>query len=452
MVSVYSDGSSFDAKTVEIFSTTMKKYIPALIVLPDSYSNENLSIPVLLLLHGYGGDYKIWSNHTNLVKRADDFKMMIVCPDGSPNSWYLDSPMEPESQYKTFFINELIPWIKNNFRTNQMGITGLSMGGHGAFYLAIRHPELFDAVSGMSSGVDLTLSTVKWELAKILGPFELYPNRWYDHSVVNMVDLIEEGFMPILIDCGYDDFFIEINRTLHHRMIEKNAYAKAGVDVEAGYEVVERIKKHVARTERMGVMGALGGFGGIFDLSQLDVKEPVLVSGTDGVGTKLMLAIQYDKHDTIGRDCVAMCVNDIIAAGAEPLYFLDYIATGKNDPAKLEQVVAGVAEGCVQAGAGLIGGETAEMPGMYGEDDYDLAGFAVGIAEKSQIIDGSKVAEGDVLLGLASSGIHSNGYSLVRRVFADYSGHEILPELEGKPLKDVLLEPTRIYVKTVTLG
>lgn len=232
-------------------------------------------------------------------------------------------------------------------------------------------------------------------------------------------------------------------------MTEKNAYARSGVDVEAGYEVVERIKKHVARTERLGVMGALGGFGGMFDLTQLDVKEPVLVSGTDGVGTKLMLAIQYDKHDTIGQDCVAMCVNDIIAAGAEPLYFLDYIATGKNEPAKLEQVVAGVAEGCVQAGAGLIGGETAEMPGMYGEDDYDLAGFAVGIAEKSQIIDGSKVSEGDVLLGLASSGIHSNGYSLVRRVFADYSGEEILPELEGKQLKDVLLEPTRIYVKSV---
>lgn len=232
-------------------------------------------------------------------------------------------------------------------------------------------------------------------------------------------------------------------------MTNKNAYAQSGVDVEAGYEVVERIKKHVARTERLGVMGALGGFGGMFDLTKLDVKEPVLVSGTDGVGTKLMLAIQYDKHDTIGQDCVAMCVNDIIAAGAEPLYFLDYIATGKNEPAKLEQVVAGVAEGCVQADCGLIGGETAEMPGMYGEDDYDLAGFAVGIAEKSQIIDGSKVQEGDILLGLASSGIHSNGYSLVRRVFADVSGDALLPELNGRALKDVLLEPTRIYVQQV---
>ncbi|MEY8435708.1 phosphoribosylformylglycinamidine cyclo-ligase [Streptococcus hyointestinalis] len=231
--------------------------------------------------------------------------------------------------------------------------------------------------------------------------------------------------------------------------MSKNAYAQSGVDVEAGYEVVERIKKHVAKTERLGVMGALGGFGGMFDLTALDVKEPVLISGTDGVGTKLMLAIQYDKHDTIGQDCVAMCVNDIVAAGAEPLYFLDYIATGKNEPAKLEQVVKGVADGCVEAGAGLIGGETAEMPGMYGEDDYDLAGFAVGVAEKSQIIDGSKVKTGDVLLGLASSGIHSNGYSLVRRVFADFDGDAVLPELEGRSLKDVLLEPTRIYVKAL---
>lgn len=230
-------------------------------------------------------------------------------------------------------------------------------------------------------------------------------------------------------------------------MSEKNAYAKSGVDVEAGYEVVERIKKHVSRTERAGVMGALGGFGGVFDLSKTGVREPILVSGTYGVGTKLMLAIKYQQHDTIGQDCVAMCVNDIIAAGAEPLYFLDYIATGKNNPVKLEEVVSGVAEGCVQAGAALIGGETAEMPGMYGEDDYDLAGFAVGVAEKSQLIDGSKVKEGDILLGLASSGIHSNGYSLVRRVFADYTGKELLPELEGKQLKDVLLEPTRIYVQ-----
>lgn len=161
-----------------------------------------------------------------------------------------------------------------------------------------------------------------------------------------------------------------------------NAYAKAGVDVEAGYEVVERIKKHVEKTKRLGVMGSLGGFGGCFDLSALSVKEPVLVSGTDGVGTKLLVAIQEGKHDTIGIDCVAMCVNDIVAQGAEPLYFLDYIATGKNQPARLEQVVAGVAEGCLQAGAALIGGETAEMPGMYGEGEYDLAGFAVGIAEK----------------------------------------------------------------------
>ena len=158
-------------------------------------------------------------------------------------------------------------------------------------------------------------------------------------------------------------------------MSEKNAYAQAGVDVEAGYEVVVRIKKHVKRTERLGVMGALGGFGGMFDLTTTGVKEPVLVSGTDGVGTKLLLAIEADKHDTIGIDCVAMCVNDIIAAGAEPLYFLDYVATGKNIPAKLEQVVAGVAEGCVQSNAALVGGETAEMPGMYGEDDYDLAGL-----------------------------------------------------------------------------
>nr|WP_174683333.1 phosphoribosylformylglycinamidine cyclo-ligase [Lactococcus termiticola] len=225
-------------------------------------------------------------------------------------------------------------------------------------------------------------------------------------------------------------------------MMSNNAYAQSGVDVEAGYEVVERIKKHVARTERAGVLGALGGFGGAFDLSATGVKEPVLISGTDGVGTKLMLAIQADKHDTIGIDCVAMCVNDIIAAGAEPLYFLDYIATGKNIPAQLEQVVAGVAEGCVQAGAALIGGETAEMPGMYGEGDYDLAGFAVGVAEKSQLIDGERdVQAGDVLIGLPSSGVHSNGYSLVRKIISQM---EMTAELEAK-----LLEPTKIYVKEV---
>ncbi|MDN6071059.1 MAG: phosphoribosylformylglycinamidine cyclo-ligase [Lactococcus plantarum] len=232
-------------------------------------------------------------------------------------------------------------------------------------------------------------------------------------------------------------------------MSEKNAYAQAGVDVVAGYEVVERIKKHVKRTERLGVMGALGGFGGMFDLTTTGVKEPVLVSGTDGVGTKLLLAIEADKHDTIGIDCVAMCVNDIIAAGAEPLYFLDYIATGKNVPEKLEQVVAGVAEGCVQANAALVGGETAEMPGMYGEDDYDVAGFAVGVAEKSALITGEKVAEGDILVGLASSGIHSNGFSLVRKVFADTDLTAKVAELDDQVLIDNLLTPTKIYVNAL---
>ncbi|MDA3973607.1 phosphoribosylformylglycinamidine cyclo-ligase [Enterococcus thailandicus] len=231
----------------------------------------------------------------------------------------------------------------------------------------------------------------------------------------------------------------------------KNAYAKAGVDVEAGYEVVERIKKHVKKTERLGVMGALGGFGGCFDLSLFDVKEPVLVSGTDGVGTKLAVAIEAGQHDTIGIDCVAMCVNDILAQGAEPLYFLDYLATGKNQPEKLEQVVAGVANGCVQANMALIGGETAEMPGMYQGDDYDLAGFAVGIAEKSQLITGELIESGDILLGLPSSGIHSNGYSLVRKIF--FEEHQlttasILPEL-NETLGDSLLVPTRIYVSSL---
>lgn len=229
--------------------------------------------------------------------------------------------------------------------------------------------------------------------------------------------------------------------------MSKNAYAKAGVDVEAGYQVVDRIKKHAEKTKRLGVLGGLGGFGAAFDLSKLDVKEPVLISGTDGVGTKLMLAIEADKHDTIGIDCVAMSVNDIVAAGAEPLYFLDYIATGRNHPEKLEKVVVGVAQGCLQSGAALIGGETAEMPDMYDIDDYDLAGFAVGIAEKSALIDGSKNVEaGDILLGLPSSGIHSNGYSLVRKIFKGFDKQEILPELE-RPLGEELLEPTHIYVQ-----
>ncbi len=230
-----------------------------------------------------------------------------------------------------------------------------------------------------------------------------------------------------------------------------NAYSKAGVDVEAGYEVVERIKKHVKKTERLGVLGSLGGFGGCFDLSTLSVKEPVLVSGTDGVGTKLMIAIQTETHDTIGIDCVAMCVNDIVAQGAEPLYFLDYIATGKNVPERLEKVVAGVADGCVQAGAALIGGETAEMPGMYKEDEYDLAGFAVGIAEKSQLVTGEKIKAGDVLIGLPSSGIHSNGFSLVRKIFFEqhqFTYEDQLPEL-SQALGKELLTPTRIYVQAI---
>ncbi|GAB2482386.1 phosphoribosylformylglycinamidine cyclo-ligase [Alkalibacterium psychrotolerans] len=231
-----------------------------------------------------------------------------------------------------------------------------------------------------------------------------------------------------------------------------NAYSGAGVNVEAGYETVERIKKHAKRTERLGVMGALGGFGGAFDLSSLNVKEPVLVSGTDGVGTKLLLAIGQDKHDTIGIDCVAMCVNDILAQGAEPLYFLDYIAAGKTIPEKMEQIVAGISEGCVQAGAALIGGETAEMPDMYGDNDYDLAGFCVGIVEKSQLLTPERVQVGDVLIGLASSGIHSNGYSLVRKICFeqnDFKYNDTFEELDGKRLGDVLLEPTKIYVQTV---
>lgn len=224
-------------------------------------------------------------------------------------------------------------------------------------------------------------------------------------------------------------------------------YKQAGVDVERGYQAVERMKKHIQRTSRKEVIGGIGSFAGLFDLSAFTYKEPVLVSGTDGVGTKLKLAFTLNKHDTVGIDLVAMCVNDIVAQGAKPLFFLDYIACGKNDPAQIEQIVAGIAAGCVQAGAALIGGETAEMPGMYSEGEYDLAGFTVGIAEKEHLITGETITAGDVLLGLPSSGIHSNGYSLVRKVIADLS----LDQSYGlkKSLGETLLTPTKIYAKSV---
>ena len=230
-----------------------------------------------------------------------------------------------------------------------------------------------------------------------------------------------------------------------------NAYREAGVNIEAGYEAVTRMKKHVQKTVRAGVLGGLGGFGGMFDLSVLNLKEPVLVSGTDGVGTKLMIAFMMDRHDTIGIDAVAMCVNDIVVQGAEPLYFLDYIACGAADPEKIEAIVKGVATGCEQAGCALIGGETAEMPGLYDQNEYDLAGFAVGAAEKSKLITGEMIQSGDVLIGLASSGIHSNGYSLVRKVFltdAKWSLTKHVDEL-GCTLGEELLRPTKIYVKPI---
>ncbi len=229
------------------------------------------------------------------------------------------------------------------------------------------------------------------------------------------------------------------------------SYEEAGVNLEAGYEGVRRIKKHVASTARTGVMGNIGAFGGMFDLSKLGVAEPVLVSGTDGVGTKLKIAIELDKHDTIGIDAVAMCVNDVLAQGAEPIFFLDYIALGVNDPVKVEAIVAGVADGCRQAGCALVGGETAEMPGMYAKNDYDIAGFTCGVVEKSRLIDCSKVSVGDVLVGIASSGVHSNGFSLVRKIVSD-NGLELgknYPELGERTLGEVLITPTKIYVKQV---
>jgi phosphoribosylformylglycinamidine cyclo-ligase len=230
-----------------------------------------------------------------------------------------------------------------------------------------------------------------------------------------------------------------------------NAYKQAGVDIEAGYEAVSRMKKHVQKTMRPEVLGGLGGFGGMFDISKFGMEEPVLVSGTDGVGTKLMLAFMMDKHDTIGIDAVAMCVNDVVVQGAEPIFFLDYIACGKADPARIESIVKGVAEGCQQAGCSLIGGETAEMPGMYTENEYDIAGFTVGIADKKKLITGKSIEPGDVLVGLSSSGIHSNGYSLVRKVLLE-EGKLSLRETYGKlqtTLGEELLRPTRIYVKPV---
>lgn len=229
------------------------------------------------------------------------------------------------------------------------------------------------------------------------------------------------------------------------------SYEDSGVSLEAGYEVVSRIKKHVASTARKGMMGGIGAFGGMFDLGSLGYRHPVLVSGTDGVGTKLKIAFATGRHDTIGIDAVAMCVNDVLAQGAEPLVFLDYVAVGHNDPATVEAIVSGVAEGCRQAGCALVGGETAEMPGMYGDGEYDIAGFTVGAVEKDDLIDGSKVSVGDVLVGIPSTGVHSNGFSLVRKIVADnnlsYSDRQ--PETADKTLGEVLLTPTRIYVKCV---
>ena len=232
---------------------------------------------------------------------------------------------------------------------------------------------------------------------------------------------------------------------------KSEAYAAAGVDITAGYRAVELMKSHVMKTYIPGVISEIGGFGGSFELDLSETPHPVLVSGTDGVGTKLRLAFLMDQHDTVGIDCVAMCVNDVICVGAKPLFFLDYIACGKNVPTRIEQIVKGVADGCVQAGAALIGGETAEMPGFYPEDEYDLAGFSVGVVEKEKRIDPSTMREGDVMLALPSSGVHSNGFSLVRKIF-DVEHADLTAPVEalgGKGLGETLLTPTRIYVKPI---
>jgi len=229
------------------------------------------------------------------------------------------------------------------------------------------------------------------------------------------------------------------------------AYAAAGVDITAGYKAVELMKQHIARTQIPGVVSDIGGFGGLFLPDITGMKQPVLVSGTDGVGTKLKIAFLMDKHDTVGIDCVAMCVNDIICCGAKPLFFLDYIACGKNVPERIEEIVKGVCDGCVQSNAALIGGETAEMPGFYPENEYDLAGFSVGIVDREKIVDKTKMKPGDIVIGLASSGVHSNGFSLVRKVFDVEKADLKTPvaELCGKSLGETLLTPTKIYVKPV---
>ncbi|MFV0552715.1 MAG: phosphoribosylformylglycinamidine cyclo-ligase [Anaerorhabdus sp.] len=229
------------------------------------------------------------------------------------------------------------------------------------------------------------------------------------------------------------------------------AYKDAGVNLEAGYESVERIKKHIKRTNVPGVMGGIGSFGGCFDLSSLNMKEPVLVSGTDGVGTKLKLAMLMNKHDTIGQDVVAMCVNDVLAQGALPLFFLDYIAVGKNHPEQIEAIVKGVCDGCVLADCALVGGETAEMPDMYGEDDYDIAGFTVGAVEKSKMISPEKVNVGDIVIGIPSSGVHSNGFSLVRKIVLKDNAVDLSTKFDelDQPIGETLLTPTKIYIRQV---
>ena len=262
---------------------------------------------------------------------------------------------------------------------------------------------------------------------------------------------------PAIIVCTEIRTSLRIQEAREESMNTKSrsdSYAAAGVDITAGYRAVELMKSHIAKTVIPGVMGGVGGFGGLFELDLTGIEKPVLVSGTDGVGTKLKLAFLLDKHDTIGIDCVAMCVNDVICAGAKPLFFLDYIACGKNIPERIEQIVAGVCEGCVRSGAALIGGETAEMPGFYPENEYDLAGYVTGVVDKSKIIDNTRMAEGDIVIALPSSGVHSNGFSLVRKVFnlekpdlmALTAGNSLLG---GRSLGETLLEPTKIYVKPI---